>query len=649
MGSKHSSKVVGAVAFFVFLSLVMPLSLTTGEIPEDTNRINYTPHAPIRIDSNADFPGIATSGDGSLISPWIIENYEINGTGYGYCIYVGNTTEHFVIRNCSLYNARGFGLAPYHPNSGFAMNNVMNGTLWNNIASNNGYGIYIYECHDNNINNNTASFNDHSGIALASSLNITITNNTALNNFEGIYLGFAISSIGRSNYNTISNNNVSLNGRGIFLIQSSNNTLTNNSAFSNVNIGIYLSSANDNIIMNNFVNKSGIFLSSSNNNSIITNTVSGGMSGNTSIVFSLDISDGNIIANNTISDGDVGIRMTFSDNNILSNNTVSWNNEVGISLGYSNNNRIANNDVPNTGNGIDIGWSNNNTIINNSASNNNYGLGLYASLNNTITNNTIFSNVIGFHLMTSVNNLIFFNNIINNTIQAFDDNVNFWDNGYPDGGNYWSDYNGVDFNSTATQDVPPSDGIGDTPYIIDGDSQDNYPFIKPWMPPQIFSIPLSPGWNLISTPLIQRDESIDKVLENITGKWNVVKYHDNTDSADPWKTYRVGASTNDLADIDNTMGFWINITEPNVTLTVSGVLPSSTTINLHAGWNLVSYPSLNTETVGNALWGTGADRVEVFNASSPYLIDEVEATYIMKPGEGYWVHVPADTIWIIDW
>jgi len=164
-----------------------------------------------------------------------------------------------------------------------------------------------------------------------------------------------------------------------------------------------------------------------------------------------------------------------------------------------------------------------------------------------------------------------------------------------------------------------------------------------------FEVQLQKGWNLISTPLTQCGESIDKVLENITGKWNVVKYYDATDTNDPWKTYRVGASTNDLTDIDNTMGFWINITEPDVNLTVSGYEPVSTNINLYAGWNLVGYPSLTTDTVANALWGTGVDRVEVCNMTEPYLIKEVGPTYTMKPGEGYWVHVSVDIVWTVEW
>ena len=83
--------------------------------------------------------------------------------------------------------------------------------------------------------------------------------------------------------------------------------------------------------------------------------------------------------------------------------------------------------------------------------------------------------------------------------------------------------------------------------------------------------------------------------------------------------------------------------------TVRGLIPVSTKIPLYAGWNMVGYPSLNTETVANALWGTEADIIMICNMSEPYHIKEVGPTYVMKPGEGYWVHVPFDTTWTIDW
>jgi len=60
------------------------------------------------------------------------------------------------------------------------------------------------------------------------------------------------------------------------------------------------------------------------------------------------------------------------------------------------------------------------------------------------------------------------------------DSRNIWDNGYPSGGNYWSNYNGTDLYSGPCQNVTGSDGIGDTPYVIDANNQDNYPLMKPY-------------------------------------------------------------------------------------------------------------------------------------------------------------------------
>ncbi len=107
------------------------------------------------------------------------------------------------------------------------------------------------------------------------------------------------------------------------------------------------------------------------------------------------------------------------------------------------------------------------------------GLNLY-SVKDAIARNNLMQNCsYGIYLQNSANNLIYHNNFINNTIQAYvtPNYNNTWDNGYPSGGNYWSDYNGTDSFSGPYQNVAGSDGIGDTPYEINENNTDRYPLV----------------------------------------------------------------------------------------------------------------------------------------------------------------------------
>jgi hypothetical protein len=168
--------------------------------------------------------------------------------------------------------------------------------------------------------------------------------------------------------------------------------------------------------------------------------------------------------------------------------------------------------------------------------------------------------------------------------------------------------------------------------------------------PDSYGIALSEGWNLISFPLIQSDESLDNVLRLIDGKWDQIQIYDPL-APENWKskcTFKPG-QLNDFDSISHKNGFWINITEPGVNLTITGYEPVSVDIPLYAGWNLVGYPSLTTSTVYDALFDTGYDAVEGFNATAPYRISPLGDTYVMNPGEAFWVHVPADTVWTVDW
>jgi len=104
-----------------------------------------------------------------------------------------------------------------------------------------------------------------------------------------------------------------------------------------------------------------------------------------------------------------------------------------------------------------------------------YGFSLYYSTGNTISGNNITNNTVGISFgVGASNNKLYHNSFIDNNLHVdivYGGGANFWDNDYPSCGNYWSDYTGVDANR---------DGIGDTPYTIDEDNEDRYPFMSPY-------------------------------------------------------------------------------------------------------------------------------------------------------------------------
>ena len=100
------------------------------------------------------------------------------------------------------------------------------------------------------------------------------------------------------------------------------------------------------------------------------------------------------------------------------------------------------------------------------------------SCNNIVVDNTVGNNSvgIGFADMVSQWNRLYHNNFQNNTQEDFRSfgGVNYLDEGYPSGGNYWDDYRSVDLKNGRNQDQNGSDGILDQ-----GFSSDNYPLANP--------------------------------------------------------------------------------------------------------------------------------------------------------------------------
>jgi len=399
--------------------------------------------------------------------------------------------------------------------NGISLRGATDITVISNSLSNNGDGIYLWSSWEVTIAANTA-WRNSLGIYIDSSSNLTVSANNAFSNFAGIYID--------SSYNlTLSANNASSNDiYGIVLSTSASATLDANTAASNFLYGIsLLDSAGITVTGNNASNnKDGIHISGATNLTIASNNLSGNEKG----IYLLSSGDARIRSNNVSRDL-VGISLSSSTNVTISSNNVSENSN-GISLSSSTNVTISSNNVSENMHGVYLDSSTRVTITANNATANAYGVYLYSSTfvslaANSVTSNSlsgiylyssnnaslsgnvvssgsvfgirlsysvdvaVFGNSVsnnkyGFVLGFSSNVVVYHNTLVGNEIQAGDQDgpENLWDEGYPSGGNYWSDYLGVDDCSGPAQDVcPDPDGIGDTPYIIDPDSQDRYPLM----------------------------------------------------------------------------------------------------------------------------------------------------------------------------
>jgi thermitase len=368
---------------------------------------------------------------------------------------------------------------------GLYLDHSCNNAISNNVIANNNQGILLYQSSANTLRNNNATANSYNfgvdGISLSDYINDVDTSNTV--NEKPIYYwinqhdkqvptnaGYA--AVINSTGVIAKDLDLSKNEQGILFSYTTNSTIMNVNASDNYN-GIYLWSCDGNnmsgnCLANNFLDGIGLYYS--NRNTITVNTVS-------ACIIGIDIftSNNNTINSNTVLGNIVGIYLyDYSDGNIVNNNNVQGGNApfdaIGIALTTSRENVISRNVASNNtfefGAGIYLEWSsNNNTIIQNTITDNNYGISIG------------YWGLFGQEDQDD-NNTIYYNNVIENKKQVLSLNsVNVWDGGYPSGGNYWSDYTGVDLHSGFYQNETGGDGIGDTPYTIDTNNRDRFPYM----------------------------------------------------------------------------------------------------------------------------------------------------------------------------
>jgi parallel beta-helix repeat protein len=207
-----------------------------------------------------------------------------------------------------------------------------------------------------------------------------------------------------------------------------------------------------------------------------SSVIDGGANGD---VIVLNRAQGVSLSGFTIRNGRYGVIASYeTSNNTVSDNIVTDNEEVGVYLAFSCSSTISDNIIANTNtNGIYLHSSYDNIVSGNTVTGSEHGIILYHSSHNVVFGSTLRANEFGVYAQGSDSNQIYHNDFIDNTQNAYDNRGNTWDDGYPSGGNYWSDFD----EPTEGAYDENSDGIADSAYDIPGDggSQDRYPLMHP--------------------------------------------------------------------------------------------------------------------------------------------------------------------------
>jgi parallel beta-helix repeat protein len=245
-------------------------------------------------------------------------------------------------------------------------------------------------------------------------------------------------------------------------------SLIRENIIANCDTGIQLHCSWKNVIERNYISNCSVGVellgTTTTGNEIVENTFSNCVTA----VSSLD-AEGNLIVGNIIVGGsrilallDVvspppsAIYIQGASADTISKNLITAY-PRGLTLLYSNRVKVSANTIRRCNEGIHIDGSNNCILL----------------------ENNLLNNTCDIYLGYAYNNTLFHNNFLGSNAAVIDGECTL-DSGYPQGGNYWSSYIGVDEKSGVNQDLPGGDGIGDKPHIVSGRVADRYPLMEPY-------------------------------------------------------------------------------------------------------------------------------------------------------------------------
>ncbi len=158
-----------------------------------------------------------------------------------------------------------------------------------------------------------------------------------------------------------------------------------------------------------------------------------------------------------------------------------------------------------------------------------------------------------------------------------------------------------------------------------------------------FAQELQNGWNLISIPLMTIDMQLESILQTLTFE-RVKSYNALTCT---WEEYHTSKPYQGSWPVALNQGLWIEISSEG-NMTIAGIVPDPTTMNLVSGWNLVSYPSFVDREVSVSLSEIPFERVEGFDSTNPpYYLRQLFSSDTMTPGNAYWIKVSSPCTWTV--
>lgn len=155
-------------------------------------------------------------------------------------------------------------------------------------------------------------------------------------------------------------------------------------------------------------------------------------------------------------------------------------------------------------------------------------------------------------------------------------------------------------------------------------------------------VPLSSGWNLISTFLALPDPSPAVVFSGLQG--NLIKVKNIQEVFDP----NAPPVFNTLTEISAGQGYWVKVNQADELILYGRPVDAyNTPIHLLPGWNLIGYTwseSQRVEVAFAAILPILEKVKDIFRSYDPDVSPIFNTLTTIEPGRGYWVKVTEEAI-----